>query len=267
MQGDLVWQRDFGDMRARNGFGEGSSPTLVDDMIIVPWDHEGPSALYALDKRTGKTIWKTERDEPTNWSTPLIVDHDGNRQIVMNGQNYARGYDLETGAELWRCSGQTQRPAASAVAGEGLIFVGSGFRGAFMGAFRPDATGDIANTRAVVWTLDRNTPDIATPVLSSGRLYFYKGKSGLLSCADASTGELFYSTVRTGLRNIYASPVVAAGRIYLSDRDGTTVVIEDSPEFKVLATNSIGETIDASPAPVDDELFIRGEQHLFCFSR
>ncbi len=267
MQGDLVWQRDFGNMRARAGFGEGSSPTLVDDFILVPWDHEGPSALYALNKSTGETIWKVDRDEPTNWSTPLVVDHEGQKQVILNGQNYARSYDLKTGKELWRCGGQTQRPAASAAAADGLVFVGSGFRGSFLGAFRLNGQGDIANTASVAWSVDRNTPDIASPLLVSGRLYFFKGKGGLLTCADAATGDQYYSSVRTGLGNIYASPVAAGGNIYLSDRMGTTVVIKDAREFEIVATNSIGETIDATPAPVDDQLFIRGEEHLFCIAK
>lgn len=111
MDGELVWKRDdFGKMDTRNDFGEGSSPTLTGDKILVPWDHEGPSALYALDRLTGKTIWKTERDEPTNWSTPFVVEHDGGKQVVMNGQTCARGYDLKTGKELWRIAGKAQRP-------------------------------------------------------------------------------------------------------------------------------------------------------------
>ncbi len=268
MDGKLVWKRDdLGKMETRNSFGEGSSPTIEGDKILVPWDHEGPSALYALDKRTGKTIWKADRDEPTCWATPLVVDVGDSKQVVMNGQNYARAYDLETGAELWRCGGQTERPVASAVADAGLVFVGSGFRGAFLGAFRPEARGDLEGTQGVVWTIDRDTPDIASPLLSSGRLYFYKGKSGVLSCVDAATGKVLYGATRVaGLDTIYASPVAAGGRIYLTDRSGTTVVISDSAKFEVLATNSVGETVDATPAPVDNELFIRGDQHLFCIS-
>ena len=268
MDGKLVWRRDdFGKMETRNGFGEGSSPTIAGDKILVPWDHEGPSALYALDKRTGKTIWKADRDEPTCWATPLVIESEGRKQVVMNGQTCARGYDLETGEELWRCGGQTERPVASAVADGGLVFVGSGFQGAFLGAFRPEARGDLEGTDGVVWSIDRDTPDIASPLLSSGRIYFYKGKSGLLSCVDARTGKPHYSAARIGgLDSIYASPVAAGGRIYLTDRSGTTVVIRDSETLEVLATNSVGETVDATPAPVDNELFIRGDKHLFCIS-
>ncbi|MCG8650832.1 MAG: PQQ-binding-like beta-propeller repeat protein [Pirellulales bacterium] len=268
LDGELKWKRDdFGQMMTRNGFGEGSSPTLAGDKIIVPWDHEGPSFLYALNKLTGETIWKTERDEPTCWATPLIVAHQGKQQIIMNGQNSARGYDLESGNELWRCGGQTQRPVASAVAAEGLVFVGSGFRGSFLGAFRPDGNGDIEGTGRVVWTLDRDTPDIASPLLSSSRLYFHKGKTGQLSCADIATGKIHYAAARIpGINSTYASPIAAGGYVYLTGRSGTTVVIKDSDKLNLVSTNSVGETVDATPAPVDDELFIRGEKHLFCIA-
>jgi outer membrane protein assembly factor BamB len=268
MDGDLVWKRDdFGKMRTRNTFGEGSSPTIEGDKLLVPWDHEGPSALYALNKLTGETIWKVQRDEPTCWATPLVVETIAGKQVVMNGQNYARGYDLETGEELWRCGGQTERPVASAVSGDGLVFVGSGFRGAFLGAFRPEGRGDLEGSEAVVWSVDRDTPDIASPLLSSGRLYFYKAKVGVISCVDAKTGKTHFGPTRVaGLGTIYASPVAAGGRVYLTDRAGTTVVIRDSEDYEVLASNSVGETVDATPAPVDDELFIRGERHLFCIS-
>lgn len=268
LSGQLVWKRDdLGKMTTRNSFGEGSSPTLVGSMIIVPWDHEGPSSLMALNKKTGETIWSVQRDEPTCWATPLIVEHNGKKQVVMNGQHYARSYDLESGNELWRCSGQTERPVASAVAGNGLIYVGSGFRGAFLGAFRPDGRGDIRGTPNVAWSLSRDTPDIASPLLSEDRLYFHKGKSGMLTCVDANSGKPYYSSVRLpNLDSIYASPIAAGGHVYLTARNGTTVVIEDGTKLNIVAENSVGETVDATPAPVDDQLFIRGERHLFCIA-
>jgi outer membrane protein assembly factor BamB len=269
MDGKLVWKRDdFGKMQSRNQFGEGSSPTIAGDKILVPWDHEGPSALYALDKRTGETIWKADRDEPTCWATPLVIRHGDGQQVVMNGQNYARAYDLETGQELWRCQGQTERPVASAVAEDGLVFVGSGFRGAFLAAFRPDGRGDVEGTEQVVWTVDRDTPDIPSPLLSQGRLYFFKGKSAILSCFDAKTGKPLYTSQRVPdlAGTVYASPIAADGHVYLTDRNGVTVVIRDADSFEVVATNSLGETVDATPAPVDEELFIRGEKHLFCIT-
>ena len=268
MDGDLKWKRDdFGAMNTRNGFGEGSSPTIDGNTIYVPWDHEGPSYLYALNKLTGETIWRADRDEPTCWATPLVIEHEGKKQVVMNGQTCARSYDAETGQELWRCGGQTERPAASAVYDGSLVFVTSGFRGAYMGAFQPSGRGNIEGTPSVVWSVDRDTPDIASPLLSGGRIYFYKGKGGQLTCLDAATGKPHYSAERIdGITSTYASPIASAGYVFLTGRSGTTVVIKDSPILSVVASNTVNETVDATPAVVDNELFIRGETHLFCIS-
>ncbi len=269
MDGELVWKRDdFGDMITRNEFGEGSSPTIAGNKILVPWDHEGDSFLYALDKSTGATIWKTPRDEPSCWATPLVVRWNGKEQVIMNGERNARAYDLQSGTELWRCGGQTQRPVASAVANDKLVFVGSGFRGSFLGAFRPDGRGDIEGTQSVVWSVDRDTPDIASPLLSGDRLYFYKAKTGLLSCVDATTGRPHYTAARIpNITSTYASPIAAGGHVYLTGRSGTVVVIDDAPQMKVVSVNSLGEGVDATPAIANDELFIRGEKHLFCIAK
>ena len=267
MDGELKWEKQFGKMETRNAFGEGASPTLVDDKIVVPWDHEGQSSIYAVNKLTGETVWETKRDEPTNWSTPLIVEHDGKKQIVMNGQSKARVYDLETGEELWSCGGQTQRPCASAVSTGDLVVIGSGHRGSFLGTFRLGGKGDIEGTDNVVWSINKDTPDIASPVLSENRLYFHKQKTGITSCLDVATGEPFFSASRiNGIRSTYASPVVAGGHVYLTGRSGTIVVIKDAEELEIVATNSVGEGVDATPAPVDNQLFVRGEKHLFCIA-
>lgn len=269
MDGTLVWERDFGDKQTRNEFGEGSSPTLFGDRLIIPWDHEGPSRLICVDARTGQTIWDTPRDEPTCWATPLVVSiPDGGHQIVMNGQTAARSYDLKTGIERWRCPGQTQRPVASPVAANGLVYIGSGFRGSFLGCFDLTGHGDLAETQHVRWTVSRDTPDIASPLLHDGRLWYYKEKSGLLTCLDAATGQPHYERERIpGISRTYASPVAAGGHIYLTDRSGAITVIKDGPDLSIVATNDMGEGVDASPAPVGQQLFIRGDRHLFCFGQ
>jgi outer membrane protein assembly factor BamB len=264
MDGGPVWNRQFGKMRARNGFGEGSSPTIAGNLIIVPWEK---SALFALNKLTGDIVWQAKRDEPTCWATPLVVEFEGKQQVIMNGQNKARAYDLETGKELWTCGGQTERPCATPVASNGLVYVGSGHRGSFLGAFKLDGKGDISKTKSVAWTVNQDTPDVASPILSQGRLYYYKGKSGQLSCIDAANGKPYYAAMRiAGLSSTYASPVAADGRVYLTDRSGTIAVIKDDSQFELLATNQLGEPVDATPAPVDNQLFVRGEEHLFCIA-
>ncbi|TWU60741.1 outer membrane biogenesis protein BamB [Rubripirellula tenax] len=266
MDGELVWKRDdFGNMTTRNDFGEGSSPTIAGDKILVPWDHEGPSFLYALSKATGETIWRTPRDEPTCWATPMVIPSASGPQVIMNGQTMARAYDLETGKELWACGGQTQRPVASPVFHDGVVYVGSGFRGSFLAAFKPDGRGDVEGTDAIVWSVDRDTPDIASPLLSGDRLYFFKAKTGLLTCLNAKSGESHFQTVRLpDISTTYASPVAAGGHVYLTGRSGATVVIDDAAKFNVVRVNSVGEGVDATPAIAGNQIFIRGAKHLHC---
>ena len=269
MDGELVWSRDFGDMTMRGGFGEGSSPTLSDELVLVPWDHEGPSKFFAVEKKTGTTVWEVDRDEPTCWATPLVAaGRDGTQQVVMNGQNAACSYDLATGKVLWTCGGQTQRPCASAVAEDGVAYVMSGFRGAYGAAFDLDGRGDLAGSDAVLWSVNRNTPDVASPLLFGGKLYYYKEKTGLLTCIDAASGSTIYATKRLpGMGRTYASPIAAAGHIYLTDRSGAITVITAGDDPQVVATNDMGEGVDATPAADGNDLFIRGEKHIFCVER
>lgn len=270
MKGDPVWKRtDFGVMKTLNEFGEGSSPTIADDKIIVPWDHAGPSALYALNKYTGDTIWRVKRDGPTSWATPLIIDYEGQKQIIMNGQGVARSYDLASGKDLWHCAGFTKRPIASPVYMNGLAIIACGFQGTYIAAFRPNGHGDVKGTENEVWKIEKDGPDVASPLLTpTGRLYFHKGKNGPLSCVDAMTGKAHYMGKRIeGLNDaIYSSPVAAGGYIFMVGRQGTVVVIKDSDDLEIVSSNPMNETVDATIAPVDDELFIRGEKHLFCIA-
>ena len=266
LDGDQVWKYDkFDPMSTRASFGEGSSAVLADDKLIVPYDHEGQSKLYAFNKMTGDVVWEAKRDEPSNWGTPIIVDQDGRKQVVTTGQNKVRAYDLETGEELWTCGGQAQRPVASPVKFEDMVIVGSSKGSSFMGAFKLDGKGDIQGTEKIVWTLQRDTPDIGSPVLSGNRLYFYKAKTGNLSCYNVKTGKPFFEATRVSkISSTYASPVVAGGHVYLTGRGGTTVVIKDAEKFEIVSVNSVGEGVDATPAPVNNQMFIRGAKHLFC---
>ncbi|MBL8851391.1 MAG: PQQ-like beta-propeller repeat protein [Planctomycetaceae bacterium] len=268
LDGQPVWKRDdLGQMTMLNNFGEGASPTLSGDAIIVPWDHQEGSKLFVFNKLTGETLWQIDRDEPTGWCTPVVVEHGGRSQVIMNGQNFARAYDLDDGRELWRCDGQTVRPICTPAVGDGIVYVCSGFQGDFMAAFRLDGSGDIEGTDKVAWTITQNMCDMSSPLLSNGRLYFHRRKTSVLSCADAATGELLYGPERLpGLEEaqVYASPIAAGGYVYLTGVNGTTVVIKDAPKLEVVATNALEEFVGGTPAVVDDQLFIRGEKHLFC---
>ncbi|MFT5192842.1 MAG: outer membrane protein assembly factor BamB [Verrucomicrobiales bacterium] len=268
--GDLVWSRqDLGLMETRGGFGDGSSPALYQNTLVVPWDQERGSYITALDASTGKTLWKTERpDEPTSWATPLIIEHQGKGMVLQNGKGFARGYDLKTGEEIWRATGQTTRPIPTPIIYEGMAFLASGHQGSFMGAYKLDgAKGDITGTAHEAWTLNKHTPDVASPALSQDRLYFHAARKGILSCVDAKTGKVHFGPDRIpGLREVYASPVVAGGHVYLTGRDGTVVVIKDGTALEVVATNKLGEPMDASPVVIGGTLYLRAAKHLYAIS-
>ncbi len=263
--GNLKWQKDLGDMQTRLGFGEGASPALYGDKLFVNWDHEGPSFTVALDKLTGREIWRVERDEITSWSTPLVVKSGDGAQVVINATNRVRSYDVDSGRLIWESSGMTVNTIPSPVFSKGIVYVTSGFRGNALQAIRVEsARGDLAQSDAIVWQYNRDTPYVPSPLLYGDKLYFLKSNNAILSCFNAMTGEEFYSRQRIdGLRGIYASPIGAAGRVYLVGRDGNTAVISNGPEYEQLALNALDDPIDASPAVVGDEMFIRSHHHLY----
>ncbi|MFN2445287.1 MAG: PQQ-binding-like beta-propeller repeat protein [Vicinamibacterales bacterium] len=268
LHGTLIWQKDLGDKQMRNEFGEGSTPALHGNHLVIVWDHQGQSFITALDKRDGHELWRVNRDEIDTWSTPLIVEWGGRHQVVTPAMTKVRSYDLETGALVWEAPGTTMNAIPSPVAGEGMVFVTSGFRGNNLKAVRlADAKGDIGGTSAIVWTLDRDTPYVPSPLLYQGILYLLKTNNGLLSAFDAKTGTPYYNLQRLEKApNVFASPVAAAGRIYIPGRDGTTVVLKHGPRFEVLAENTLDEGFDASPALVDEEIYLRGSRHLYCIA-
>ena len=188
--GNLKWSKEFGRMQTANGFGEGSSPLLVGDKLIVNWDHEGDDFIAALDKTTGKELWRTKRDERTTWATPLAVTHDGKTEIVVSASQRVRSYDLENGSEIWQCGGMTANVIPTPLTGHGLIYAISGFRGNALRAIKIGRTGDLTGTDGIAWSYDTKTPYVPSPLLAGDRLYFYSNNQGILSCLDAKTGKV-----------------------------------------------------------------------------
>ena len=268
LDGRLLWERDFGDLEIRLGFGEGASPALHGDTIVLNWDHQGQSFITALDKRTGDERWRVDRDEITSWATPLIVEHDGAVQVVTSATNRVRSYDLDTGRLVWESEGVTLNAIPSPVAGEGLVFVTGGYRGSRLMAVRLDqASGDITGTSAVAWRLDRDTPYVPSPLLHDGILYLVKSNSGILTALDARTGRHLYGPQRLpDVREVYASPVGVGDRVYIPGRDGTTLVVRAGATFEVLGRNVLDDGFDASPALVGNEIYLRGHTHLYCIA-
>jgi len=269
MTGKVLWTTDFGEMTTRNGWGEGSSPTLFRDRVIVTWDHEAGSFIAALDAATGREVWRRPRHEPTTWATPLVVPVGDRVQVITNGQQHVRGYDLETGEELWFGPGLTFNSIPSPVHADGVAYLTSGFQGnVLLAVDLARARGDIEQSGALLWRRDRDTPYVSSPLLYDGSLYVFKHLQGILSALDAKTGAVRFGPVRIGeLPDIYASPVAAAGRIYVAGRDGRTVVFRHGSRYEVLAVNELDDGFDASPAIVGDEIYLRGRKALYRISR
>ena len=267
MKGEPVWDVDFGDMRTRNSFGEGSSPVLHGDTIVVNWDHEGDSFIIALDKRTREERWKRDRDEATSWSTPLVIRDRDRPQVVVSATNRVRSYDLDTGQTVWECGGLGANCVASPVIGDGLLFAMSGRDPALLAIRYPNARGDLTGSDAVAWKLDGGTPYVPSPLLYGDTLYFAQKNSGFLSCYNSKTGEPHYTRERLAeVNGIYSSLVGAEDRVYILGRNGVTYVLERGPKLRTLAVNRLDDRFTASPAIAGREIYLRGHDHLYCIA-
>ena len=209
------------------------------------------------------TAWAVDRNEPTTWATPLIVEQEQQTQVVTAGTNHVRSYELASGELIWESIPLTLNAIPCPVLdGDNVIFM-SGYRGNVAASL--NINGSDLNVPQLNWTRRRDTPYVPSPLLTNGRLYFTKGNEAVLNCWDAKTGETIYGPKRLpGLRSFYSSPVATERFIYFISRQGKTIVIENQEEFKLVSTNALDAEVDASPAIVDDQIFIRSKTHLYC---
>ncbi len=264
--GRLLWSRDLGDMQVKHGHGEGASPLLHGETVVVNWDHEGASVIVALAKRTGEELWRQPRDEVTSWATPIVVTHDGQPQVVVSGTRRVRGYDLKTGAVIWEAGGLPGNIVASPVGADGMVFAAGSYEKQTLLAIRlTGAKGELTGTQQIAWQKNRSTPYVPSPLLYDGWLYYLRHYQGVLSRVNAKTGDEPSGPFRLGsVFNIYSSPVAAAGRIYVTDRNGKTLVMSNDAEPKALTLNKLDDRFSASAALVGDAIFLRGEKFLYC---
>ena len=196
-------------------------------------------------------------DPPTEWSETKNIRW----KVEIPGRGSASPI-------VWQSRGTTMNAIPSAVHADGIVYVMSGYRGNNLQAIRlADASGDIASTEAIIWQLDRDTPYVPSPLLYDDALYVIKSNAGILSVFDPLTGEPHYQRQRLqGVPNVFASPVGAAGRVYIAGRDGTTLVIRHGDQYEALASNTLDDGFDASPAIVDDEIYMRGYRYLYAIA-
>jgi len=265
--GNILWQRDFGQSNKHMSFGEGDSPYLFGDRIFVLWDHQGECLLYSIDKNTGEDIWVAKRDEITSWSTPLVVEVNGKLQVITSATNQVRSYDYETGEVIWFCTGMTRNVIPSPVYDEGIVYLASGFRGsALMAIDVAKAKGDVTGSEAILWTYNQDTPYTPNVLLMDGKLYFLRVNNGFLSCLDAKTGNVVYAREKLeGVSTLFSSPTGVANRIYIASK-GQVLVLKGGDNPEVLAVNEVDDDFHASPVVVGNDLIIRGFKSLYCFS-
>ena len=269
VNGKLQWEKDFGNLRIFSTQGEGASPALYKDRLIVNWDQEDQSFITVLDAATGREIWKKNRDEGTTWCTPLVVEVDSRAQVITNGMDWIRAYDLTSGDLVWEDSGFVETVIPSPVAADGIVYLTGGYNQKDLRAIRLiDAKGNISGTAAVLWKYDQDiTPFVPSPLLYGEFLYFLKANNGFLTCIDVKTGKPHYVSQKLeGIGSLYASPVGAGNRVYIISRKGVTLVLRHGPQYEVLATNKLDDNFDASPVIIGNEMLLRGHHYLYCIA-
>ena len=266
--GKILWSRDFGQMEKKMSFGEGSSPALYGDKLVVIWDHEGESFLYILDKKTGKDIKKIPRDEASTWASPLIVQVNGKAQVITSATGKMRSYDLESGETIWEGTGMTANVIPNPVVEKNVAYIMSGFRGNALQAIDLTiAKGDITGTDAILWEYNQDTPYTPSPLLANDRLYFLRSNNGELTCLNTADGMVNYSLEKLeGTGTVFASPVGVQDRLYVSSESGITYVIKEGENFEIIAKNVLDDGNFASFAIAGDQLFIRSFQYLYCIA-
>jgi outer membrane protein assembly factor BamB len=280
VDGKFLWKVDVGrlDVGAYDipsyEWGPASSPIIYDGKVIVQCDQQKGSFLLAVDVKTGRTVWKTQRDELPSWGTPTVYPGKGRAELITNGSNFIRAYDPATGKELWRLGGSSKITAPTPVFADGLIIVASGRspeRPIF--AIRPGGTGDISlrdgetSNKYVAWSKTRRGGYMPTPLIYRGNVYVLDN-SGLLGCYDLRTGDArYYDRIPHRGNGFSASPVAADGRIYLAGEDGTVFVVQAGAELKLLASNPLGEPLMATPALSGGTMYLRGARHLFAVGK
>lgn len=265
LNGKKLWERELGEARVGSSLGEGCSPVIHKDKLVIVRDHSHKGSIEVLNAATGETLWRKTRDEDNAWATPLVLEHSGRTQVITAASDFVRSYDLDSGEIIWQCSGLTGNVTPCPVVDGDFVICMSGYQGHAAVAIPLTETSNISGSEKLRWTTDRGTPYIPSPLLYDGLLYINQSNQGILRCLDSKTGEVVFGPERlNGVSNIYASPVGAAQRVYIPGRDGATFVLKHSGTFEPIATNQLDERFNASPAVVGRNLFLRGEQHLYC---
>jgi outer membrane protein assembly factor BamB len=281
LDGNPLWHKELGRLDAGAydapdyEWGSASSPILYRDQVIVQCDSQKDSFVIAVDADSGETLWKVARDEPPSWGTPTVVPWPAGDVLVTNASKFIRGYDLRSGAELWRLGGSSMITAPTPIYGpDGVVFVASGRRPEKpLFAIRPGAHGDITlaegatSNEFVAWSQTGRGPYMPTPILYDGLLYTLNN-DGVFACFDAQDGtELYRERIPHHGSGFSASPVASDGRIYLPGEDGDVFIIRAGRNFEIVAQSSVPDPLMATPAIAGGTLYLRGQHHLYAIGK
>jgi outer membrane protein assembly factor BamB len=262
--GKLVWKKTL-DGPATLGLGTGTSPILHGNLLILLCDEDSgeKSFIVALDKRDGREVWRTPRKVQVSWATPVIVNANGRDELVTSGSELIVAYDPATGKELWQTTGVKSNAIPSPVVGHGMVFLSTGFPVKKVIAVRLGASGDLTGTPSIVWTYNKGTAYVSSPILVGDYLYIMNDQ-GVITCLEAKTGKVLYEGGRPPEPARFMASMVAVGdKILQTSEDGDVFVVRAGPKHEVLGKNSIGEPVQVSPAIANGRIYIRGDKHLF----
>ncbi len=277
--GKLLWKKDLGVLSAGwfydpdYEWGLGASPVIYKNLVIVQCDIQKNSFVAAFDLKTGKEVWRTQRDEIPSWSSPTIYTGPPRDELITQATNFIRAYDPATGKELWRLGPNSEITTPTPIIAHGLIIVTNGYRGIQpIYAVKPGGAGDLTlqgdaeSSEFIAWSKKRGGPYTPTPVIYGDYMYVCNNQ-GVLTVYEVKSGKQIYQQRIGGRGGSYsASPIAADGKIYFPSEDGEIFVVKAGPKYELLATNPMGEVLMASPAASEGILFVRGLQHLFAIA-
>ncbi len=274
--GKPLWSKDLGAYKMQMGWGTGSSPVLHGERVFIQCDNEEKSFLVALDKKTGDQLWRVERGELSNWSTPYIWKNKQRTELITAGGTKLQSYDPENGKVFWEMDAYG-RNSLTAVGDQELLYADSvdrrmGESGPIV-AIRAGASGDVSlkagetSNEYVAWSVPLRTYRISSPLLYEGRLYMLDQQRGQIRCYDAKTGKEHYTERIRGAKGFSSSPWASDGKVFCLDETGLTIVLKAGPEFAVLRTNKLDDTFWSSVAVAGEGLLLRGVDHLYCVAK
>lgn len=277
--GNLVWQKDLGVYEMNAGWGTASSPTLYEDRLFIQVDNEKQSFLIALDTKSGEELWRVERDERSQYSSPIIWKNSVRNELILGGMVY-RAYDPATGDLLWQVDMNKGRSSATPVAFGDRLYIGNEFRnrggaddgGGRLFRVKPGGAGDITPKNGekiseyVEWRVDNSGIQMASPTYLAGNLYFFERNLAVVHCVDAETGRIEYKKRVPSAREFWASPWTDGKHLFAMDSNGNTHVLAPGDEFRVMNINKLDQHAWGTPAIVDGRIYLRTATQLYCIA-